>query len=968
MRNYLVWGGLLALASTCASAATWTVSNATAVPGQTVQIALSLGGDGTTEAAEIDLAFDEARLSLPVAGGEIPGANVSGQCARSTSKTVTALIFSVGGALPVGPTVVCNIPFTVRPTARGGRIALRASSKECATSTGAASCVVAAGWVDVLGNQQAAYNAPEEIETTSLVMLLKPEGPAVRELVAFDFRGEGTRAPLEGLRQGVVSVRGPNTYPAAGDYLARIERKPESPEAEAERYVTVTFESREARENALKLLLRDVAVESVERVVVLPVNEAETKEKATAPAMSKGVAAGSQDFLDVLSFSSAWARAGGWGLVGVIDNGIEPNHAELRSFTGVDSVGGSRVAGGNYLPFFSRNVGARGQPATDVDEIQPTVQGSVNEEVCDLSDGSNDGLLNYGLAGHGTHVAGLIAANPVDGGLRGGCSRCGLAMVKRTAVYCSFATGATYPGSFPNVDGEAIEHMYKMGVQVINMSYSNNENNCQTSNNNRVCKAITAAYINDIVMVAAAGNNREQLKFPALDPRVVSVGGLGESNAFWDESPGNTTSCPYADGRECGSNFAASATFGTARQEVVAPATSLRSTLYPGRNWNNTTACGDSYGDGPTNDAQGTCTGTSMSSPELAALYGLVRSVNPLMRAGDPVNQATPAIPDGIREVVASTSSGAVAGQAENAQLGFGTPNAAAAVAKMLGTVRGIPVRNRVTPLFGMYSPGSSDYATVATPQLAMALHLYSTNKYRSVHQAGDTFLQGAVVPGYPTFPNPDPDAGVPRARALILTTEFKPTILNGTQPTPVPLVLLERKRQGSVPCDQSSPLCHGDIVVALESQVQAAANAGYSYGGLQGYIYPTCSPTPACIPPGTEALHVMCNAALQDCATFLESEKANFELSKGFSANFLSGASSVIGYAYPVADGDADGLANGFEYAIGTSPTDADSDDDGASDATEYPLTGVSTSDPCSGPNPTCLLGQHFIFANGFE
>jgi hypothetical protein len=356
-----------------------------------------------------------------------------------------------------------------------------------------------------------------------------------------------------------------------------------------------------------------------------------------------------------------------------------------------------------------------------------------------------------------------------------------------------------------------------------------------------------------------------------------------------------------------------------------------------------------------------------MSAPEVAALYGLVRSINPLMRAGDPVNQATPAIPDGIREVVASTSSRPAQGQPESAQLGFGTPNATAAVAKMLGTVRGMPVRNRVTPLFGMYSPGGGDYATVATPQMAMALHLYATNAYRSIHQAGDTFLEGAPVPGYSAFPNPDPNAGVPRARALILTTEFKPTILNGAQPTPVPLVLLERKRQGPIACDLSSPLCHGDIVVALESQTQAAVNAGYSYGGLQGYIYPTCSPSPACLPAGTQALHVKCKLAAQDCATFLESERSSFEAA-GYTSNFLSEPSSVIGYAYPVADFDADGLADGFEYAVGTSPTDADSDDDGMSDAMEYPLTGVPTSDPCAGPNLTCLLGEHFIFANGFE
>lgn len=45
-----------------------------------------------------------------------------------------------------------------------------------------------------------------------------------------------------------------------------------------------------------------------------------------------------------------------------------------------------------------------------------------------------------------------------------------------------------------------------------------------------------------------------------------------------------------------------------------------------------------------------------------------------------------------------------------------------------------------------------------------------------------------------------------------------------------------------------------------------------------------------------------------------------------------------------------------------------SDSDDDGASDAIEYLLTGAPVSDPCSGPNLTCTLGQQLIFSNGFE
>ena len=153
MKKSLSFGAVVVVASVSGHAATWTIGTANAIPGQQAQVSLALAGDGATAGAAIDLAFDEARLSLPVGGGEIPGANVSGQCARSSSKTVSAIIFAASGILPVTPQVVCNIPFTIRPSSRSGRIMLRASAKECATGTGMTSCVVAEGWIDVLGNR-----------------------------------------------------------------------------------------------------------------------------------------------------------------------------------------------------------------------------------------------------------------------------------------------------------------------------------------------------------------------------------------------------------------------------------------------------------------------------------------------------------------------------------------------------------------------------------------------------------------------------------------------------------------------------------------------------------------------------------------------------------------------------------------------------------------------------------------------
>jgi hypothetical protein len=107
------------------------------------------------------------------------------------------------------------------------------------------------------------------------------------------------------------------------------------------------------------------------------------------------------------------------------------------------------------------------------------------------------------------------------------------------------------------------------------------------------------------------------------------------------------------------------------------------------------------------------------------------------------------------------------------------------------------------------------------------------------------------------------------------------------------------------------------------------------------------------------------CNSAQDDCAVFLEPERAVFEAA-GYTAAYPAGSMTVIGYAYPNVDTDGDALVDGFERVIGTNPTTMDSDGDGAIDSVEYPLAGVPISDPCAGPNVTCTVNG--LFADGFE
>jgi serine protease len=282
----------------------------------------------------------------------------------------------------------------------------------------------------------------------------------------------------------------------------------------------------------------------------------------------------------------------------------------------------------------------------------------------------------------------------------------------------------------------------------------------------------------------------------------------------------------------------------------------------------------------------------------------------------------------------------------------------------MLGTVRTATARNRAIPLFSMYSPGATDYAAVATPQNAMSLVRYTAAAYATVPSGGN-FIGGVNVPGYTAFPSetgtPSP---VPRTNAYVLSTEYSPAIESVRQLTP--LYLLDRVRNWPLNCNPVTQpaTCNANnrdyILLTSTARINSAVAAGYSYRGLQGYVFTTQA-------LGTQALNLQCRISEDDCAVFLEDQRTQFEAA-GYTALFPSATTSILGYAYGTSNSDGDALPDAMEYAIGTNPNATDSDGDGLSDSAEYPLTTVSNSDPCSGPSITCLAPAPFIFANGFE
>lgn len=180
--------------------------------------------------------------------------------------------------------------------------------------------------------------------------------------------------------------------------------------------------------------------------------------------------------------------------------------------------------------------------------------------------------------GHGTHVAGILAANTNNGqGVAGVCPDCQLLIGKIT----NDDTGGTVPGS---AIAPGITWAADSGVQVINLSIAG------PSFSQAVQDAVNYAWGKNIVIVAAAGNSGSSTKaYPAAYTNVLAVG--------------NTTS---TDVKRSDSNF------GT-WVDVAAPGDTIYSTIPTTTSFV-----------GKTNTSYGFLSGTSMASPAVAGVAALV--------------------------------------------------------------------------------------------------------------------------------------------------------------------------------------------------------------------------------------------------------------------------------------------------------------------------------------------------------
>lgn len=803
-----------------------------------------------------------------------------------------------------------------------------------------------------------AQAAPDRRENQELIVLLRAGDPRP-EFVVREIQ-ENRPAPA-GLGEGNPNhARLAITSRAKGERKSWLETHPDTPEARLQRYVVLGYPENVNLDAIATALGNNPRVEHVEKNLYLTLSAAPapkaTKAKKTTttdPLLEPpSESAGPDEYQwgqHVLRLPEAWELTRGHTQIGVVDRGTQVSHPDLRAIHRAED--GSLVFdGGSFREHRSQDLFFGD---CDVDEQDP------------------DDDVTRETVGHGVHVAGILAATTFNGiGVAGTCPGCSLQLMKTFDV----AAPEVIPDpeerlqTLMDTAASSITALAKQGVTTINLSFGIPQEPCteQDADLRLFCQTINLATGRDALLAGASGNNRTEIQFPANAPEVVAVGGLAFRDAspgyeLWDDCPSGVLedcSCPYYPRiddsfLECGSNKGP-------EQELVAPAKEIFSTVYEGFDHNTDVGCGDSFPDPDSDEfpGYGHCTGTSMATPFVTGIAALVRSANPLLRRSE------------VRDILVSTASSA---SARSEELGFGVPDARAAVARALGTWNGPVASTRLTPVFGLYSSVDTTHAFVTSPTMALGLLLED--------EPTDFVTVGPSVSGYPHFPglecvtSPCDPTLVPGASFFVFTTENHP--LESETPPLVPLhrVLYDvnlpnrclEEPPARVAARDFSYTTTEEGIVYFHETVVDGDGVGYQYEGVEGYLYQRCSPEPECIPPGAEKIYRYYHANRDDYAIFPESELAQWEVQGyGPTAGQLA---DVIGYAYPNVDTDGDDLIDGYELIMGTDPSKVDSDCDGVGDGEEaliYQSSGPPEEhgfrDPLIGP-----CGPP-IFEDGFE
>jgi subtilisin family serine protease len=624
-------------------------------------------------------------------------------------------------------------------------------------------------------------------------------------------------------------------------HLLRID----APEAKLQEYVVLVWPTKEKRERAQAVLQRDKIVLNVAqneryRTSTVPLDPLYPWQSAfrwnqTFSGVGSAwtpVLPADEDLNQALQQTWTWTH--GTAYVALLDTGIELTPPTVPSTIHPDIEF-------LFRPHFSQNVF--------------TAEMGKVDELYGLANGLN---LNTVSIGHGTHVAGIIAAdtnrpgvqnsppplpptyyNPAAEGISGVCWFCSL-MIQKITVW-EPPQPETPPNVGPTLTLETVAMgLYRtstIGAQVASMSFGlprppgpGLHAQCAEIVNRPpsivpVCIALEMAVSRDVLMFAAVGNRIDELvQFPANEPSVVPVAGLDRQGNHWIER--DDLGFPvYNTGSTAGTEVQT--------RGIAALARDVPSTFYRGRSFNNEpqVRCADTL---PLPDDQlgigyGRCTGTSMSTPYVAGIGALLRSLDPLRRAND------------IALIMRTEATNATT---PNDTIGFGRPDPKKAV----DTLR--QLTNGLTPLFSFRNPTWGDRFYTVVPQMASAA-TQDTMVWRDAAKDFQPYLsEGQVITGYNQFPDWEGNKGIgpiPRAQLWVFSG---PKNLFNAEVELLPLFRLSYACYSTPPV--AKPACTSNgrhIDHAFSTNLVHVHDwnilEGYVIDGIEGYLVPPSQPQP---------------------------------------------------------------------------------------------------------------------------
>ena len=639
------------------------------------------------------------------------------------------------------------------------------------------------------------------------------------------------KAKLHSPKDARHMIRQRISYPTF--LLRRSTERPndDPPEVILQKYVVLTYPTAGAARAAHKKL-QDSSL-----VIWAGINEPVTLSATVSDpyAQTSGSVYDYQWGLYAIDTFSAWDKVRGHAYVGHIDTGVETHAAAYSNGGVVDS-------NASYTLHPDLTFNFRSQFAYDA------VQGTRFDDYI------------QGFRGHGTHTAGIIAANTSNPNTQYGHPSISSQGGAGICWYCSLmiAKAFDYDGATASSVSDSVTWAVNSGAQIINLSLGlespayGDPGYCATNYNDALCMALQFAAARDVMVSAAAGNGgNNYLQFPASDSRTIAVGASQINGTRWIET--------VPQGTFVGSNTGGQ----MASRGVIAPGMDVLSTVYEGFDYNLAGRCADS-GPGTAGIGYGVCTGTSMAAPHVTGVLGLMRSINPLLRSSD------------ISSYLFATSGNA---SAPDSTIGYGLINANAATTSVLATT------NRLTPLFSLYSSGAYDYFYTTVPQMGSA----ASNGTLMPNNGGTLYSPvGTALNNYSWFPGTFASAN---AQAWVFTTHANPY---NPSVELRPLYRLSYKCGDPLPfanpvCDQNWLHVDHFYSTDINEVITFVSGAGYKVDGIEGYVYPYGYPQP----PGTEALIRGYHSGRDDHAIFPSSEYVNMD-AQGYNVSV-----TYLGYVY---------------------------------------------------------------------